>query len=676
MFNCYAESYCYNGGFSSLSPQLLASLMRDQRNNLIVFGQDRNGKNFSTIFNTENKSFDRLPTPRDAHFINYCGVTQKSESTIIVCGGIKYNLMGISEACFEYDLRLNKVKHLPCMNQMRYTFPIAYFKGKIWAIGGRIYGDDSNSILKKCEVFDYAKNKWTKIGDLNIPRCTSSAVIYGETLWVFGGYTGQFERSRKVERYNEKQEKWEIANFKILHGFENGNLVAGDNPNELIIFGGKFNYGPSTSVQRYDLARKTVIVMKPLRGDHVLSKHLTDRSGTTYLITQPQIDQPRLVYEVYNEESDRHETGSVSGAIIKDMVKFKQYNFNSPNIVVWKENVETEELIDYKDLNVIFGNDNEPFQLNIHKRTGNQTILPLRLNLRIRNKQGCVRLGEQEVFFCGGSNRTGQRLISQTFIYNLREGTIKRLPPMSRSRHSFAIAKLNNFIYVCGGKEGLQLRSSTLQFCERFDLKNEVWESIAPMNQVRANAEAVVYKNRLYIVGGSVQNDILLDTIEIWDEEKMTWFAFGWNLPLKMSSMLLLPTDNYVFIGGGNMGLTGTSKKWKVDFSEGDLTTAELMDDYFKDGCYGCKYVHVRDKIIVFGGSQTINILHSSNFQKVPTQHSIISRESSPATSLDVEQVTTEFEWNAFEKELRLSLDRVAFTEQHLRDNPFITSQY
>lgn len=91
------------------------------------------------------------------------------------------------------------MRELPNMNQIRYTFPIIYYKNKIYAIGGRIYGPDNSSLLNKCEVYDYKTNKWTDIAPMNKNRCTCSVFIYRGYIYAVGGYTGEYQRSRKVE---------------------------------------------------------------------------------------------------------------------------------------------------------------------------------------------------------------------------------------------------------------------------------------------------------------------------------------------------------------------------------------------------------------------------------------------------------------------------------------------
>ena len=53
------------------------------------------------------------------------------------------------------NIKTFEVKKLPDMIDIRYTFPIIYYNDCIFAIGGRQYGDDSVSLLNKCEKFDY-----------------------------------------------------------------------------------------------------------------------------------------------------------------------------------------------------------------------------------------------------------------------------------------------------------------------------------------------------------------------------------------------------------------------------------------------------------------------------------------------------------------------------------------
>jgi hypothetical protein len=65
---------------------------------------------------------------------------------------------------------------------------------------------------------------------LNIKRCTCYVIEWKKSLFVFGGYTGTFERSEKIERLNQNEGKWELLDFSLNRGIESAFvLVSGPN---------------------------------------------------------------------------------------------------------------------------------------------------------------------------------------------------------------------------------------------------------------------------------------------------------------------------------------------------------------------------------------------------------------------------------------------------------------
>ena len=73
----------------------------------------------------------------------------------------------------------------------------------MYAIGGRVYGADDVSLLNKCERFNIETRKWEIIADMNVNRCTCTAFLFRNEIYVFGGYTSRYKRSKKIEKYNE-----------------------------------------------------------------------------------------------------------------------------------------------------------------------------------------------------------------------------------------------------------------------------------------------------------------------------------------------------------------------------------------------------------------------------------------------------------------------------------------
>ena len=46
------------------------------------------------------------------------------------------------------------------MKQARYAHMTIYHDKKLYALGGRTYGEDEHAILDSCECYDFNKNGW------------------------------------------------------------------------------------------------------------------------------------------------------------------------------------------------------------------------------------------------------------------------------------------------------------------------------------------------------------------------------------------------------------------------------------------------------------------------------------------------------------------------------------
>ena len=53
--------------------------------------------------------------------------------------------------------------------------------------------------MRHCEVYDFFQQRWFEMAPMNKPRCTFSAMVFMGYIYTFGGYTNQFERSKKVK---------------------------------------------------------------------------------------------------------------------------------------------------------------------------------------------------------------------------------------------------------------------------------------------------------------------------------------------------------------------------------------------------------------------------------------------------------------------------------------------
>lgn len=68
-------------------------------------------------------------------------------------------------------------------------------------------------------------DKWTDIAPMSAPRSTGFTIIVNKKIYVFGGYTKENKRSKKIERYNPTFDSWDVLNVKLHKGIETGIIL-------------------------------------------------------------------------------------------------------------------------------------------------------------------------------------------------------------------------------------------------------------------------------------------------------------------------------------------------------------------------------------------------------------------------------------------------------------------
>ena len=103
-----------------------------------------------------------------------------------------------------------------------------------------------------------------------------------------------------------------------------------------------------------------------------------------------------------------------------------------------------------------------------------------------------VKCGE-DVLIIGGSNRSNT--LNTVFKYNHKKSTCEQMPSMKYRRTDCAAVLSGNKVYVMGGRneQGKALRSM-----ECFDLQRQVWEELAPMNEVKSRIAAVLLPGNFF----------------------------------------------------------------------------------------------------------------------------------------------------------------------------------
>lgn len=94
------------------------------------------------------------------------------------------------------------------MPQAHYTHASVYFDGKVYIIGGK----NSTRAINNCETFNYLTNKWEIIPPLRHNRSYPAVSVFKNSLYVFGGNSGEEDLDSIEYLYNGR---WKLFDIKM-----------------------------------------------------------------------------------------------------------------------------------------------------------------------------------------------------------------------------------------------------------------------------------------------------------------------------------------------------------------------------------------------------------------------------------------------------------------------------
>lgn len=98
------------------------------------------------------------------------------------------------------------------MISKRGCFAAIYHEGFVFVMGGLNY---TEKILKKCERYSIADNRWDPLADMCEARKNASAcALTTDTIYVFGG-SNQSQSSDTIEQYSIATNTWNILKIKL-----------------------------------------------------------------------------------------------------------------------------------------------------------------------------------------------------------------------------------------------------------------------------------------------------------------------------------------------------------------------------------------------------------------------------------------------------------------------------
>uniref|UniRef100_W8BB36 Kelch-like protein diablo n=1 Tax=Ceratitis capitata TaxID=7213 RepID=W8BB36_CERCA len=116
--------------------------------------------------------------------------------------------------------------------------------------------------------------------------------------------------------------------------------------------------------------------------------------------------------------------------------------------------------------------------------------------------------------------------------------------PVRKRRELICVALLHDNIYLIGGY--CKVTKNTV---EMFDMRTGDWLRVAPMLEGRYCAKAVVFDERIYVMGGS-ENECALNSVECYDPMVDTWEARTGMVEARASPGAAV-AHGYIYVMGG-----------------------------------------------------------------------------------------------------------------------------
>eukprot|EP00347_Sterkiella_histriomuscorum_P008465 403344995 len=173
-------------------------------------------------YDIDNDYWQAVDAQVDRPFLAFSRTIYLPNQDMIVIGGLDDfipNKPTFSAQCILIsEVPLNSYDNLYVQNPLksmiskRGCFAAIFHEGQIFVMGGLNY---TEKILKKCERYNIAENKWETIADMCEPRKNASAcALTTDTIYVFGG-SNQSQSSDTIEQYSIATNTWNLLKIKL-----------------------------------------------------------------------------------------------------------------------------------------------------------------------------------------------------------------------------------------------------------------------------------------------------------------------------------------------------------------------------------------------------------------------------------------------------------------------------
>merc|ERR1712232_66358 len=124
------------------------------------------------------------------------------------------------------------------------------------------------------------------------------------------------------------------------------------------------------------------------------------------------------------------------------------------------------------------------------------------------------------VFALGGDDNSFRALASVERLH-VQTGTWEYLPTLRSPRAGAGAVVCNDFIYVLGGLNGLDMLCTVECLCLKGS--GDEWTSVASMKECRGSPAVCAVAGHIFAIGGSSRVETIVDSVERYDPQQDMW---------------------------------------------------------------------------------------------------------------------------------------------------------
>lgn len=166
-------------------------------------------------------------------------------------------------------------------------------------------------------------------------------------------------------------------------------------------------------------------------------------------------------------------------------------------------------------------------------------------------------------------------------------------PELPEARRDMAVAVYENEIYLFGGQTNAGVSAAAV----RYDPLNKVWETLAEKPTAVSHGQGALLGEKVYLPGGQAADGRPIAALEVYDLRQDQWNSLA-PLPLALSQYCLAAYEGNLYLFGGWDGEAYSSAVYRYD----PETDAWSERSSLPGPLGGCGVAALPGKLLVIGG--------------------------------------------------------------------------